>query len=66
MAKKLKFKPIITRIKLNPEQAVIWCVCFTGTGRLRTNRTALIDYCLQTPKSSTARGCAALASTPAS
>jgi len=30
MSKKLKFKPVITRVKLNPEQAVLACVCSTG------------------------------------
>ena len=28
MPKKLKFKPEITRIKLNPEQAVLSCTCY--------------------------------------
>jgi len=32
MPRKPKFKPVITRIKLNPEQAVLSCNCFnTGT-----------------------------------
>jgi len=31
MARKLKFKPEITRVKLNPEQAVLNCNCH-GTG----------------------------------
>lgn len=31
MPKKQKFKPVITRIKLNPEQAVLGCMCYTGT-----------------------------------
>lgn len=30
MAKKAKFKPEITRIKLNPEQAVLACACYSG------------------------------------
>ena len=30
MSKRLKFKPIITRIKLNSEQAGIACNCITG------------------------------------
>lgn len=29
MAEKLRFKPMITRIKLNPEQAVLACGCFS-------------------------------------
>lgn len=28
MPKKPKFKPVITRIKLNPEQAVLTCFCY--------------------------------------
>ncbi len=28
MPKKTKFKPRITRIKLNPEQAVLMCECY--------------------------------------
>lgn len=27
--KKKKFKPVITRVKLNPEQAVLACSCFS-------------------------------------
>ena len=30
MAQKLKFRPVVTRVKLNPEQAVLFCACFTG------------------------------------
>jgi len=29
MARKPKFKPVITRVKLNPEQAVLTCACHT-------------------------------------
>ncbi len=28
MPKKSKFKPVITRVKLNPEQAVLGCLCY--------------------------------------
>lgn len=28
--KKKKFKPTITRVKLNPEQAVLSCTCYDG------------------------------------
>ncbi len=28
MSQKPKFKPVITRIKLNPEQAVLQCSCY--------------------------------------
>lgn len=30
MPSKPKFKPVITRIKLNPEQAVLQCSCYQG------------------------------------
>lgn len=30
MPKKPKFRPRITRVKLNPEQAVLACECFAG------------------------------------
>ncbi len=30
---KPKFKPIITRVKLNPEQAVLQCTCYNTGGR---------------------------------
>jgi hypothetical protein len=32
MSRKLKFKPVITRVKLNPEQAVLMCECYS-TGK---------------------------------
>lgn len=38
----MRFKPVVTRIKLNPEQAVLTCTCWgsgravlSGTGRTR-------------------------------
>lgn len=30
MKKKPRFNPEITRVKLNPEQAVLQCTCWTG------------------------------------
>lgn len=30
MPRKPRFKPEITRVKLNPEQAVLACACFAG------------------------------------
>ena len=38
MAKKKKFNPVITRVKLNPEQAVLTCIGFWTGG------AAYIDY----------------------
>jgi len=34
MGRKPKFKPMITRIKLNPEQAVLSCTCSGGGWRI--------------------------------
>ncbi len=33
MAKRMKFNPIISKIKLNPEQAVLNCSCYRGRYR---------------------------------
>ncbi len=30
MPRKPKFKPVITRIRLNPEQSVLLCSCYDG------------------------------------
>jgi len=32
MNRKSKFKPIVTRIELNPEQAVLTCDCYVSAG----------------------------------
>lgn len=37
MLRKPKFKPIITKVKLNPEQAVAICACYIGTFQVRNN-----------------------------
>jgi hypothetical protein len=37
MVRKIKFKPVITKIKLNPEQAVLQCDCFNGAWRVGTD-----------------------------
>ena len=34
MTRKPKFKPVITRVKLNPEQAVLTCNCYSGGMRM--------------------------------
>jgi len=39
MAHKLKFKPEITRVKLNPEQAVLTCYCW-DQARIATGATS--------------------------
>jgi len=35
--RKPKFKPTITRIKLNPEQAVLACSCYDSGGLIQLN-----------------------------
>lgn len=36
MSQKMKFNPIVTRIKLNPEQAVLLCTCFSSGRAIST------------------------------
>ena len=31
MPRKPKFRPVITRVKLNPEQAVLTCMCYDNS-----------------------------------
>ena len=52
MPRKPKFKPVITRVKLNPEQAVLSCDCYNhsyrylgGTGLWGTQVDRLISMC---------------------
>ena len=49
MSRKLKFKPEITRVKLDPEQAVLSCACFGATQNVwtGTNRkgSSSVAYC---------------------
>lgn len=37
MLKEKKFRPVITRVKLNPEQAVLACCVFSVRSRLRAS-----------------------------
>jgi len=39
MQEKLKFKPVITKIKLNPEQAVLQCSCWDQGRAVSTTGT---------------------------
>ncbi|MDD5078705.1 MAG: hypothetical protein PHH68_08030 [Candidatus Omnitrophica bacterium] len=52
MAQKMKFKPVITRIKLNPEQAVLSCACFSG-GYMSGGGARKPDTCFLSPTKST-------------
>ncbi len=51
MGRKLKLKPVITRVKLNPEQAVLSCTCFDAgviwDRRSRDTGTGQNWYCNQ-------------------
>ncbi len=45
MAGKMKFNPIISRVKLNPEQAVLTCTCVRGRYMSRNSRTTRATIC---------------------
>lgn len=50
MPEKLKFKPTITKIKLDPEQAVLFCLCYTANAYSTAARlTPTFAYCLEGP-----------------
>lgn len=43
---KKKFKPVITRIKLNPEQAVLYCNCYAyGNRETSSSTSTLVGTC---------------------
>lgn len=44
---KPKFDPVVTRVKLNPEQAVLACSCYNAnrSNRVASNRTTLASIC---------------------
>ena len=44
MSKKPKFKPVITRVKLNPEQAVLACNCYSAGQRISAGNLAHWAY----------------------
>jgi len=59
MPRKPKFKPEITRVKLNPEQAVLGCSCYTGQlsgGENTFNNLPTVVLCRQTGGKSTTMG----------
>lgn len=49
MYKKKKFNPAITRVKLNPEQAVLLCACYQSTvwNESVTNKGTSYSACTQ-------------------
>ncbi len=47
--KKPKFKPVVTRVKLNPEQAVLQCSCYS-VGLQRTDDGTTVDACIANTK----------------
>ncbi|MEW6075263.1 MAG: hypothetical protein AB1530_03045 [Candidatus Omnitrophota bacterium] len=54
MPKKEKFKPVISRVKLNPEQAVLVCSCYNAgleyTTNVGTRYTSACDAGLRTTR----------------
>ena len=46
MSKRLKFRPEITRVKLNPEQAVLACTCIDAQRYAAVGRQDL-TFCTQ-------------------
>ncbi len=52
MATKMKFWPVVTMVKLNPEQAVLTCSCYTSGryGTSTTGRNARATICQQNQK----------------
>jgi hypothetical protein len=53
MPRKPKFKPVIARIKLNPEQAVLACTCFDTAlhwyGNTQYARAGIVHACQAPP-----------------
>jgi len=46
MVQKLKFKPVVTRVKLNPEQAVLFCACYSGILLRSTGNNIRVSTCV--------------------
>jgi hypothetical protein len=46
---KPKFNPIVTRVKLNPEQAVLACSCYNANlyNTVANNRTSIRSVCVR-------------------
>ena len=57
MTQKVKFNPIITRIKLNPEQAVLACAGYSGRRALRTASASRAGVCSYTPAKRIGNAC---------
>lgn len=55
MSRKPKFNPEITRVKLNPEQAVLACPCWQGTLIIDTTQPRNLEGCVANQRL-TARG----------
>lgn len=47
MSRKPKFRPVITRVKLNPEQAVLACSCYDNNtlNANGTNKAGMVYIC---------------------
>lgn len=44
MFRKPKFKPVVTRVKLNPEQAVLTCTC-SSNGYVKVSGSGSVSAC---------------------
>ena len=56
MPRKAKFRPRITRIKLNPEQAVLACSCY-DTGGLGPARPGMVAVFVCTASKGKVKSC---------
>jgi len=54
MSGKLKFNPQITQIKLNPEQAVLACSCWSGGRALSSTGTRAATTCISNTRNTSA------------
>lgn len=61
MSRKPKFKPVITRVKLNPEQAVLACDCYDGSVARRASASLTVCVARTRNTTSTCRGTTAAA-----
>ena len=57
---KKKFKPVITRVKLNPEQAVLQCDCWTSGNINAATDVATASTCNLAVSKETGSYCAVL------
>lgn len=66
MSRKPKFRPVITRVRLNPEQAVLACGCYDNKTKNQTaSSTGKIQVCVYSARGIPPKGhCGANAADP--